>query len=196
MKINPSIFWFQKPTNKIIQNFLDSQINEPFSYAEVGTTKTTPPDGYQIDHHRIQLGSGIKTFEMGKKLLQSWKMFHLKWVELYPQHVPFYVGQVVVPLIHNLGIWFMNASRVVYLIETNGPVEKFSFAYGILPAHFEKGEERFTIEWNHQDDSVWYDILAFSKPNHMLSKLAYPYVRRLQKKFAHDSMQAMLQAVK
>ena len=36
---------------------------------------------------------------------------------------------------------------------------KFGFAYGTLPDHAATGEERFLIEWNQDDDSVWYDIL-------------------------------------
>jgi uncharacterized protein (UPF0548 family) len=54
----------------------------------------------------------------------------------------------------------------------------------------ECGEERFTIEW-HKDNSVWYDIYAFSRAQHRLVKVGYPYARSLQKRFAKDSMAAM-----
>jgi uncharacterized protein (UPF0548 family) len=33
------------------------------------------------------------------------------------------------------------------------------------------GEERFTVEWRCQDDSLWYDLLAFSLPRHPLARL-------------------------
>jgi len=39
---------------------------------------------------------------------------------------------------------------------------------------------------------VWYDILAFSRPNQVLTRLGYPLVRRIQKRFAKDSAAAML----
>ena len=39
------------------------------------------------------------------------------------------------------------------------------------------------------------DILAFSRPNYVVTKLAYPLVRCFQKKFARDSAAAMLKAV-
>jgi uncharacterized protein (UPF0548 family) len=29
-------------------------------------------------------------------------------------------------------------------------------------------EERFLIEWDHADDSVWYGILASSRPRNVL----------------------------
>jgi uncharacterized protein (UPF0548 family) len=88
----------------------------------------------------------------------------------------------------------MNACRIVYLVEENSAHEKYGFAYGTLSEHAERGEERFTVEWNKQDDSVWYDIFAISKPG-PLAKLAYPYARRLQKRFAEDSKKAMRRAV-
>jgi len=53
------------------------------------------------------------------------------------------------------------------------------------------GEERFQVEWSRNDDTLWYDILAFSRPNHFLTRLGYPMVRRIQKKFARDSAVAM-----
>ena len=62
-------------------------------------------------------------------------------------------------------------------------------------AAWESGEERFTVAW-HEDDAVWYDILAFSRPNHFLARLGYPLVRRLQKRFARDSAAAMKRAVR
>ena len=55
-------------------------------------------------------------------------------------------------------------------------------------------EERFTVEWNRADDSVWYDLWSFSRPGHPLARLAGPYVRRLQRRFAEDSLRAMAEA--
>jgi uncharacterized protein (UPF0548 family) len=59
----------------------------------------------------------------------------------------------------------------VYVIDEEGPVKRFGFAYGALAEHEESGEERFTIEWNRDDDKVWYYILAFSRPRQMLAIL-------------------------
>jgi uncharacterized protein (UPF0548 family) len=83
----------------------------------------------------------------------------------------------------------------VYVVDESGPISKFGFAYGTLPGHVESGEERFLIEWDRADDSVWYDILAFSRPNHILIRLGYPIVRRTQKRFGRDSAASMLRAV-
>jgi len=74
-------------------------------------------------------------------------------------------------------------------------VKRFGFAYGTLEEHAESGEERFTVEWNRDEDKVWYDILAFSRPRQMLAKLGYPLSRLLQKRFAEGSKAAMVQTV-
>ena len=121
-------------------------------------------------------------------------MFDIGWVSLSSSDTPIAPGLTVAIVVKHLGIWSLNACRIVYVIEESGPRERYGFAYGTLPEHEEQGEERFTVEWNKQDDSVWYDILAVSKPG-ALAKIAYPYARRLQKRFASDSKLAMKRAV-
>lgn len=75
------------------------------------------------------------------------------------------------------------------------PVKRFGFVYGTLPEHAESGEQRFTVEWHEQEDAVWYNILAFSRPQQPLARWGYPFARRLQKRFATDSATAMRRAV-
>jgi uncharacterized protein (UPF0548 family) len=101
----------------------------------------------------------------------------------------------VVVIARLFGLWWLNACRIVYLVDEPGPVQRYGFAYGTLPEHAESGEERFTVEWHEQDDAVWYDILAFSRPQQLLARLGYPLTRRLQKRFARDSATAMQRAV-
>jgi uncharacterized protein (UPF0548 family) len=71
---------------------------------------------------------------------------------------------------------------------------RYGFAYGTLSEHAERGEERFAVEWNREDDTVWYDILAFSRPRKYLALMAYPLSRLLQRRFAVASKAAMLAA--
>jgi len=47
------------------------------------------------------------------------------------------------------------------------------------------------IEWSTEDDSVWYDILAFSRTRQWQARIAKPAARLLQKRFARESMAAM-----
>jgi uncharacterized protein (UPF0548 family) len=108
---------------------------------------------------------------------------------------PIEVGTVVAIKARTFTTWWLSACRVVYLIEEEGPTKKFGFGYGTLTDHIECGEERFTIEWNTQDDAVWYDILAFSKPHHPLVWLGLPFARMFQKRFARDSKVRMVREV-
>jgi uncharacterized protein (UPF0548 family) len=122
-------------------------------------------------------------------------MFNFDWVELCWPNAPIEVDSTVGVLIKALGVWSINASRIVYLTDEAGPIERYGFAYGTLPDHAEGGEERFSVAWDHADDSVWYDILAFSRPKQLLSRVGYPYIRHLQKRFAAASKAAMQQAI-
>ena len=81
------------------------------------------------------------------------------------------------------------------MVEETGTIQRYGFAYGTLADHSECGEERFTVGWHRIDDSVWYDLLAFSRPNHWLARAGYPVSRHLQKRFAEDSKKAMARAV-
>jgi uncharacterized protein (UPF0548 family) len=189
------VILLHKPSDEAIRRFLDEQRSLAFSYSEVGGT-TNPPSGYVVDHHRIELGSGEKTFLAAGDALRRWRQFQLGWLAAWPSHTPIQVNAAVVVIARVLGMWCLNACRIVYVVDEHGPVRRFGFAYGTLPGHVESGEERFLVEWDEATGSVSYDILAFSRPNHVLTKLGYPYVRRLQKRFARDSMAAMQRSVR
>jgi uncharacterized protein (UPF0548 family) len=186
------MFFLTEPSDAEIRDFIGSQRDLPFSYQAVGATNASLPAGYTIDHNRIQLGSGRPVYECAVQALKEWKQFDLGWVGIVPKGVVLDVDVTVAVKARAFGTWSLGAARVVYLIEQDGPVKRFGFAYGTLPAHVETGEERFTIEWHLQDDSVWYDILAFSRPRHPLVRLSLILGRMLQKRFARESMQRMV----
>ena len=185
------MFLLTKPSAERLRDLIAAQRDLPFSYPEVGATRTNPPRGYTVDHNRVKLGVGKECFERAVKAIRSWKQFDLGWVQAFPVDTPIEIDAAVGVLARHFGFWSLNVSRIVYLIEEHPPIEKFGFAYGTLQTHVERGEERFTIEWHRDDDSVWYDILAFSRPNQRLIQLGNPYARRLQKRFARDSLSRM-----
>lgn len=188
-------FYLMRPTTVAITHFLQEQAVQPFSYPAVGATKTTPPAGYVVDHNRVQLGSGATCYHQACAALQRWEMFNLGWLHLYWPTTPVATGATVGVLAQVFGFYILNACRIVYTIdETTAGYTRFGFAYGTLSGHIEEGEERFLVEWRHADDSVWYDILAFSQPRHWLVRLGYPVARRFQKRFGRDSKAAMARA--
>ncbi len=148
-----------------------------------------------MDQHRIKLGSGAKTFERGVVAVNRWKMFEIGWVELCYPSTPAEPGAVIAVVAYHFGFWSLHACRVVYTVGESTPFVRSGFAYGTLSDHAESGEELFTVEWNPIDDSVWFSIFAFSRPNQVLSSAAYPITRMLQKRFARDAQNAMVRAV-
>ena len=181
------MFMIREPNDQDVARFVASQRELPFTYAEVGATNATPPVGYNVDHNRIQLGSGEEIYSRAVNALKNWQHFDLGWVVITPRGVPVEAEAIVAVKARAFGTWSLNACRVVYVIDEP---RRFGFAYGTLRDHVERGEERFLVEWL-ADDSVWYDILAFSRPQHPLVKLSAPLARRLQKQFARDSLNRM-----
>ena len=53
------------------------------------------------------------------------------------------------------------------------------FAYGTLPDHPEVGEEAFIVS-RDEDDSVFLDITAFSRPGSLLVRISGPGGRAVQ----------------
>ena len=178
------MFTLTEPSDEDVAKFISSPRNLDFTYREVGATNTTLPAGFKIDHNRIHLGEGEATFKAAVEAIKNWRQFDLGWVTVVPRGVAIEVGATVAVKAHAYGMWSLNASRIVYVIDHP---RCFGFAYGTLPDHVECGEERFLIVWMGSD-RVWYDILAFSRPRHPLVRLSAPLARLLQKRFARESL--------
>jgi len=182
---------FDKPEPEALQRFLDGQARLSLSYQGVGTTRSRPPAGYIVDHTRAKLGTGEKVFASAKNALEGWRQFQLGWLEVWPASTSIYHDSVIAVVARSIGVWWLNACRIVYVIDEQ---KRFGFAYGTLPAHAGSGEERFLVEMD-DDGTVWYDILAFSRPHGTLPHLGYPYMRYLQKRFGKQSAAVMKKMV-
>jgi uncharacterized protein (UPF0548 family) len=150
--------------------------------------------GYSLDHNRVRLGDGPAVFAAASAALRSWRMFPRPWTRIAPADAPIEVGTVVAMQARALGVWWLNACRIVYVLDEDEPVRRFGFAYGTLGAHVEQGEERFSVEL-HPDGAVWYDLRAFSRPRYWPVRLARPVARMLQRRFVRDSQREMRAAV-
>lgn len=184
------MFTLTQPTEDQLSNLIEKNRDAPFSYPTVGATRDgSLPAGYRVDRNRIRLGSGSEVFEKAQRALRSWAMFDLGWTRIFPRQAETRPGVVVAIVVSHFGFWSVNLSRIVFV------EDPCSFAYGTLGEHSASGEEKFTVRWDEHDDSVWYEVLAFSKPNQALAKLGYPVARMLQKRFARDSMAAMQRSI-
>jgi len=189
------LFGFTTPGDDAIRERLAQLSGLPYSYPEVGALEHPVfPPGYRVDRHRAPLGCGAACYERAKAALQRWEMFNLGWVRLHPATPPIAADTAFGISARFLGVWHLSFCRIAYTVEDKGEVERFGFGLGTLPGHVLAGEERFSVEWHRADDSVWYHVCAFSRPDQLLSRLGYPIVRQLQKRFARDSHHAMARA--
>ena len=186
---------FRKPSPETLRRFLDRQSEGEFTYRPVGATSGRPPAGYVVDHTRVRLGSGETVFARARAALENWQQFRLGWLEVWPPTAPAQRGGVLAIVAHILGLWWLNACRIVCVIDEQARRRKFAFAYGTLPDHAASGEERFQVEMD-EEGAVWYDVLAFSRPQEALICLGYPYMRHLQKQFGKQSAAAMREIVR
>jgi uncharacterized protein (UPF0548 family) len=95
---------------------------------------------------------------------------------------------------HALGLWWLNACRIVYVLDEQGPVQRFGFAYGTLFAHVEQGRS-VSASKLRADGRVYYDLRAFSRPRYWPVRLGKPIARRLQARFVRESQASMQGAV-
>jgi uncharacterized protein (UPF0548 family) len=188
------MFRLRKPDADWLARFRTSHEHLPLSYAEVCCSRGPAPPGYFMDSYRVCLGCGADVFDRARQALRQWRMLRLGWVEPCWPDAPIQQGTLVGTLARVMGLWTVNCCRIVYVVDEEGPVARFGFAYGTLRGHAERGEERFLVEWHRGPDTVWYDLKAISKPGGWLTSLAYPLTRRLQRRFGRDSIQAMVEA--
>ena len=195
------MFRLRQPEKAWINAYLASLGGEKLSYSDVGATRELNEAqlrsrGYVIDHNRVQLGAGRNAFEAAKQAVRAWTMFAMPWVQLCWPEAEIRVGTNVASLIRHFGFASVNPCRIVYTLdETTESGERYGFAYGTLREHEERGEERFTVEMHASDGSVWYDVLAFSRPGNLVTAIGKPVARALQRRFVRDSKAAMVRAV-
>ncbi|REJ64741.1 MAG: DUF1990 domain-containing protein [Planctomycetota bacterium] len=200
-----------RPPQAEIKAFLATQQGRPYSYRDVGISRveaSVAPAGraatYDVDHQRGYLGTGEEVYLAACDAVRCWRMFPPRWTAIEPRQDP-QEGDLVAMLVHVFGLWWLNACRIVYTFDEYEPeydnehasgtsdgevVRRFGFAYGTLPDHVEMGEERFSIEQD-AGGRVWYDLAAWSRPRHLLTRVGYPVARALQARFRRDSQRAV-----
>ncbi len=203
-------FWLRKPDDRILDSIESSQSEIGFSYDADAVKDGRIPTGYQVDFNYTCLGSGESVFRRACVALEHWKQFSLPWLFVYPKRQKIESGKHVLIVAKSFGLWWGNACRIVCVSVEDSVrdasdrltqadpgiivARHYGFTYGTLAMHAGTGEERFRVSMDEQG-RVYFDIHAFSRPNHMLSRLGYPLMRNLQRKFAIDSMAAMRKAI-
>jgi uncharacterized protein (UPF0548 family) len=191
------MFSLLRPAQSSILRQIERAKNLPGSYGIALNTQSGPdelhvPKGFARDHLRAEIGSGAAAFEAARAAFRRWEQFDLGWVRVANPEAAIEQESVVAVEAHTLGLWSVNCSRILYVIDEP---DRFGFGYGTTHLHVERGEERFLLEYYPVSGAVYYDLLAVSQPANWLAWLGYPYTRRQQHRFARDSHRRMQMAV-
>ncbi|MEV0333617.1 DUF1990 domain-containing protein [Nocardia sp. NPDC050717] len=154
----------------------------PFTYPDVGATRTSFPAGYQQLRHRRLIGHGRDLFEQAAAHIFDFGM--QKGVGIF-QHADTETAEAGTALTVRLGIGPIGITapcRVVYVLHEPN---RRGFAYGTLPGHPEIGEELFAVEYDPAEDDVYGLVTAFSRPGAWYTRLGGPIARAVQRWFSH-----------
>lgn len=195
------------PSRRRLTRFLASEAKRPFSYDPVGASRNAKaPVGKFVNNRRERLGKGSDVYARACAALSAWRMFPDAWIRVHSADTEIKQDAVVAVAVRCLGVWTINACRIVYVLDkcnerecgegNPGEMERFGFGYGALIGHPMHGEERFLVEWDrYGDDAVFYDVWSFSWPQTRFARCIYPYIRRVQQRFVVDSAAAIRAAV-
>ncbi len=148
------------------------------TYDEIGATLGELPSGYHHLRAERRLGSGPDDLARGADAIRAWAAQGSMSMRLAPPTPPLVEGSTMAFALPLFGAWVSGACRVVRVVDDGST---FGFAYGTLPHHPERGEEAFLVH-RRADDSVVFEIVAFSRPATLPTRLIGPLGRRLQRR--------------
>lgn len=152
-----------------------------FTYPEVGATRLGPlPEGYHHLHHSARIGRGRAAFDAAGTALTTWHA-HRRTGARVRASSPWAAPGAL--LVVSLGAGPMRLRAPCEVVWTVYEKDRTGFGYGTLPGHPETGEESFVVDLR-EDGSVWFTVMAFSRPGRWYARLAGPVVPVLQKAYA------------
>ncbi|WP_295784231.1 DUF1990 family protein [uncultured Microbacterium sp.] len=142
------------------------------TYTEVGATAGEMPPGYHHVRARRVVGHGREDFERAADALLAGDAQRRAGARVTLNETPMRAGTRVTM---RLGV-FRIPCLVVWAERTDSVA---GFAYGTLPGHPERGEERFTLTLRPTGEVV-FDIAAFSAPGRWFTRIGAPLGRLVQ----------------
>jgi uncharacterized protein (UPF0548 family) len=158
------------------------------TYADVGASLADlEPEGYHHDRYQIRLGRGPETFERAADGLRAWQAHTAPGFRVFPQDEEIQTGATVVV---TLGTPFLALAAPCRIVRVLDEHTRWGFAYGTLPGHPEEGEEAFVVSIS-ADQTVLFEIVAFSRPSDPLVRLSGPLGRCIQKGGTNGYLRAL-----
>jgi uncharacterized protein (UPF0548 family) len=158
------------------------------TYADIGATLAgVGPEGFHHDRYETVLGRGSHIFERAVNGLKTWEAHRVSGVRVFPEGQVIQTGATVVVTLGTSLVARAAPCRVVSVIDEQ---VRWGFAYGTLPGHPEQGEEAFVVSIS-SDESVRFEILAFSRPADPIVRLSGPVGRGFQKGATYGYLRAL-----
>lgn len=167
--------------------YLSAIIHAEYLAPASGLRKALPVS-FAHDRLRSQIARDVAGFKLAIQAFEGWKHFDLGWVRVANPLARIAPAQIVAIEVHSLGLWSLNLSRIVEVIQT---ADSFGFIYKTTEHHVEEGEERFFLTLDEKTGAVWYETEAVSRPRSPLAQIGYPVTRAFQHRFARDSHRRM-----
>ena len=159
----------------------------PLTYAEVGATRGSLPPG----HHHLRLaapvGDGTAAFAAAARALLRWQAQQAAGLRPAVSDPVVRQGSVAVL---RLGVGPAALRVPVRVVEVVDEPRRQGFVYGTLPGHPVRGEESFAVTQT-ADGTVFFHLVAFSRPARWFSRLGGPATRLGQRLVAERYLTAV-----
>src|SRR5207245_14521 len=138
-----------------------------------------------------ELGTGEEVWGRARAGMQEWAAHTAAGITVVPPRAPIAEGTTVGVMSAVGPLHVVAACRIVRVVDDPA---RYGFAYGTLPAHPEEGEERFLVT-RDGSGTVRYEVVGFSRPHDLLTRLGGPVSRWIQQRATARYLQGMLDAV-
>lgn len=183
------MFHLAPPTDHQVLALLRSRAGEPFTYRDVGLTRTplsAAPPGFVLDRYGAELGRGREVFDRACAALARIDNYPPSFTRVVRAPGELEPGSLFATVAKHLGFVSVHPCRVIYVAREPS---SYAFGFGTLPGHAESGEESFRVTL--EGDVVRYDVQAFSRPHGVLARLGGRVARAYQLRFQRETLERM-----
>lgn len=149
------------------------------TYPDVGATREGRlPPGWRHVRHRVRLPAGC--FTAAGAAVLGWRLHRAAGIRM-DADAP--LAAPGVRVVSGLGVGPLRLAAPCEVVWAADDDRRVGFGYGTLPGHPARGEEAFVVS---RDDSgaVWFEVLAFSRPDRWFMRAAGPVGRAFQRAYA------------
>jgi uncharacterized protein (UPF0548 family) len=159
------------------------------TYPEVGATRDGEfPDGYRHLKARARVGRGERVFAAAVHALGSFDMQRAAGLRVRTEVAMATVGA---RLEFGFGLGPLRLWAPVRVVWVANEPLRYGYGYGTLDGHPESGEEAFVVSLA-PDETVTFEVRAFSRPATWYSRLGGPLAEAAQDRTNHRYRAALV----